>query len=474
MRFALLLVASCLPFAVSEIAASAQPNVLFLISDDLTAEALACYGNEQVRTPNIDSLAKRGVKFTRTYCQFPICGPSRAALMSGMYAQSIGVTGNGASTRFTKNLGDRPSMAEHFKNNGYHTARVSKIYHMRVPGDITKGVAGPDHAASWNEAYNMHAPEWMTEGEAEHLSNEKLKFDRDKHYSLGFGPALYSVKASDASGAAQADVQAASQAVEILNRQSSKKPFFLAVGFVRPHVPLVAPAHYFERYPADDMKLAFVPEDDLSDIPRIGQSRLSSRIGLTEEDQHKALQAYYACVEFMDDQVGRVLEALEESGHAENTIVVFTSDHGYLLGEHHMWQKMNLHEESVRIPLIFSAPDGLKDETADTLAEQIDIYPTLADLAGFDIPPHCQGVSLAPALKDPDAQLRETAYSYHGNGHMLRTDRWAYIRYKNGEDELYDMQEDPGQFVNLVGDAEEASVLKLCRQQLQEHLKSLR
>ena len=219
-------------------------NVVFIISDDLSAETLSCYGSEQCRTPNIDALAKDGVRFTRTYCQYPVCGPSRAALMSGMYAQAIGVTGNGSSNQFTKNLGKRPSMSQHFKNHGWYAARVSKIYHMRVPGDITAGVDGPDHAPSWTERFNCKAPEWMSEGEHEHLTNEKLKFIKDKHYSLGFGGAFYVVKGST-DGSEQADVMAADKAIELIGAHRNE-PFFLAVGLVRPHVPLVAPKSYYD------------------------------------------------------------------------------------------------------------------------------------------------------------------------------------------------------------------------------------
>ncbi|MDB4679993.1 sulfatase-like hydrolase/transferase, partial [Planctomycetaceae bacterium] len=164
-------------FFITGLASSAadRPNILFIISDDLSAEALSCYGNQQCQTPHIDSLAKQGMKFTRAYCQFPVCGPSRAALMSGMYPQAVGVTGNGSSENFTKRMGNRPSMTQLFKENGWYSARVSKIYHMRVPGDITKGVDGPDHAASWSERFNAHAPEWMSKGGHTHLTNEKLR-----------------------------------------------------------------------------------------------------------------------------------------------------------------------------------------------------------------------------------------------------------------------------------------------------------
>ncbi len=260
-------------------AAKKRRNVLFLISDDLGAQSLACYGNQQCKTPAIDALAARGARFTRAYCQFPVCGPSRAALMSGMYPQAIGVMGNGQARRFTKNLGDRPSMAGLFKRNGWRSTRVSKIFHMRVPGDITKGVHGPDHAASWSERFSFRAPEWMTEGEHAHYTREKLKFDRDKHYNLGFGGAFYVVRGKS-DGAEQADMLAADKAIEVLRKQHDK-PFFLAVGFVRPHVPLVAPAAYYEPYPQGEVELPSQLDGDWADIPKLGISKNSKRSGLT-------------------------------------------------------------------------------------------------------------------------------------------------------------------------------------------------
>ena len=430
-------------------AAADRPNILFIISDDLTASALSCYGNRQCQTPNIDRLAAEGTRFTRAYCQFPVCGPSRAAIMSGMYAQAIGVTSNGASSKFAANMGKRPSMSQHFIQNGYYAARVSKIYHMRVPGDITAGVDGPDHGASWTERFNCKAPEWMSKGEHQHLTNEKLKRDPDKHYGLGFGGAFYVVKTST-DGSEQPDQMAADKAIEILSRKHDK-PFFLAVGLVRPHVPLVAPQDFFAPYPSESMKLMPRIDNDWDDIPRPGISKNARSIGLAGQPakQKKVLSAYYASVAYMDAQVGRILKALQEQGLRDKTIVVFCSDHGYHLGEHDFWQKMSTHEQSTRIPLIIAAPGGAP-AVSDSLVEQIDIYPTLSQMAGLPIPPHCQGRSLVPILADPTHTVRQAAYTLRGRDHVLRTDRWAFIKYRDGSEELYDMKRDPGQFTNLA------------------------
>lgn len=450
-------------------------NVLFIISDDLGAQSLASYGNARCKTPHIDRLARRGVRFTSAYCQYPVCGPSRAALMSGLYAQAIGVTSNGASGRFTRNLGRRPSMSQLFKQNGYYVARVSKIYHMRVPGDITAGVDGPDHAASWTERFNCKAPEWMTEGEHEHLTNEKLKRDPDKHYGLGFGGAFYVVRgASD--GAEQADHKAAAKAVELLEKHSGKpgKPFFLAVGLVRPHVPLVAPASFFEPYDAGSLELPERVDDDWADIPRAGISKNSrgSGLGGALDKQKKVLEAYYASVTYMDAQVGKLLAALDRLELWDETIVVFTADHGYHLGEHDFWQKMSLHEESTRIPLIIAAP-GKKPAVCASLAEQIDIYPTLAELCGSSVPEHVQGRSLAKLLDDPTLRVRDAVYCLRRRDHLLRTERWAFLSYADGSAELYDMKDDPRQFTNLVNDPAHAGTLADLRTRLAAKLQSI-
>lgn len=427
------------------------PNVLFIISDDLSAEALSAYGNRQCQTPNIDRLASRGIRFTRAYCQYPVCGPSRAALMAGKYPSKMGIMGNGDSDKINEALGSHPSLPEYFKQNGYQTIRLSKIYHMRVPGDITAGVDGPDHAASWSARFNFQGQEWMTEGEHKHLSNEKLQFKPDIHYNLGFGSAFYVVKGKG-KGEDQPDYRAASKAVEILeaHRPGTDPPLFLAVGLIRPHVPLVAPASDYTAFPPGEINLPPKVANDQRDIPALGQHRTSESFGIeTESSQQEVLAAYYASVSFMDQQVGRLLDALEATGLKENTIVVFTSDHGYHLGEHDFWQKWSLHEESARIPLVMAGP-GIGFSETEALTEQIDLYPTLASLAGLPVPDQVQGKSLAPLLRDPAASVREAAFCVTGKGAMIRTREWAYLEYQDGTYELYHMSEDPHQYNNLA------------------------
>lgn len=449
-----------------------RPNILFIIADDLSANALGCYGNTQVKTPNIDKLAKRGFVMDRAYCQYPVCGPARAALLSGLYPQQNGVTHNASKDILSKSLGAHPTLPQHFKNNGYTTARVGKLYHMRVPGDITAGVSGPDHPASWAQAYNLKSAEQWTPGPFEMLSSEQLKPDpkQNKHYSLGYGSAFYVVE-DPTDGAKQHDVLATDKAIELMDKyKKDDAPFFLAVGYVRPHVPLVAPKQYYEPYDAAKMKLPEQVEDDLADIPRAGWSRIGARTGTdTGAKRKRVLRGYYASVSFMDAQVGRLLDELDKQGLAKNTIVIFLSDHGYHLGEHDFWQKMSLHEDSARIPLIASGPGIEPNQRWPGLVESIDIYPTLCLMSGLPIPKRCAGIVLYGMDDDP----RQTAYTTKQGGHLLRTKDWAYMLYKDGSEELYDMQADPKQFTNLVKDAESAEALKKMRGLLDSKLKEI-
>ena len=354
------------------------PNVLFIIADDLSAKALGCYGNEQVQTPHIDRLAKRGFVMDRAYCQYPVCGPARAALLSGLYPQQNKVMGNSDRDILSTSLGDRPTMPQYFKDNGYDSIRLGKLYHMRVPGDITAGVDGPDHPASWSKRFNFKSDEQWTPGKTEHLSGERLKPDPDRkiHYRMGYGGAFFVVE-DPTDGSEQHDVRATDKAIELMGEyKQSGKPFFMAVGYVRPHVPLVAPEPYYEPYPAEKMKLPEQVENDHADIPKLGITGTGKRRGMKDEMARKrTLRAYYASVSFMDAQVGRLLDELDKQGLTNNTLIVFLSDHGYHLGEHDFWQKLSLHEESARIPLIAAGPNIEPGKRWEGLVESVDLYP---------------------------------------------------------------------------------------------------
>lgn len=445
-------------------------NVLFIISDDLTATAVSSYGSTVCNTPNIDQLASEGVRYTKAYCQYPVCGPSRASFMSGYYPNATTTFGY-VSGR--ENIGDkRKTWSQLFKDNGYYTARVSKIFHMGIPIDIEKGSDGKDDAASWNEKYNSKAPEWQTAGEA-----ELVQGNPDGTIERKGGNVMTIVKA-DGNDLVHADGQTAEKASELIRKHKNEK-FFLAVGMVRPHVPFVAPKSYFDPYPFADIVLPEKIEDDWEDIPERGINYVTSVNGqMSVEQQKKAVAAYYASVSFMDAQVGKVLETLKEEGLEDNTIVIFTSDHGFHLGEHDFWMKVSLHEESARVPLIIKVP-GKEPAVSNSFVELIDMYPTAAELAGLKYSEDTQGKSLVKTLDNPEHTVRDMAFSVSQGGRtfLLRTDEWAYIQYdedaKSGK-ELFDMENDPKQYTNLASNPEYASIVDKFQQKLKDKLKAVR
>ena len=456
-----------------------RPNVLLIMSDDLTATALSCYGNTVCRTPNIDRLAAEGVRFTRAFCNGTYCGPSRASMLSGYYPHATGVLGY---TSPRPAIGDRATWPQHFKNAGYYTARVSKIYHMGVPGGIEYGGDGRDHnggdgaddPASWTERFNSPGPEWKAAGEGETLEGNP---DGKKPV---VGGNTFVVVEADGDDLIHSDGKTAAKAVELIKQHATGKPFFLAVGFVRPHVPFVAPKKYFEPFlPYERLTLPPKLDGDWDDIPKAGINyKTSKNMQMDVRRQKKALGGYYASVAYMDAQVGKVLSALDQSGQADNTIVIFTSDHGYHLGEHDFWAKVSLRDESAMVPLIIRLP-GKQPAVCESLVELIDLYPTVASLCGLDVPSRIQGEDISPALDDPAYPVRQAAFSVAPSrkGFLLRTDRWAYIQY--GEDasagiELFDMHNDPHQYTNLASKPELRSVLEELKTQLAAKLREVR
>ncbi len=424
-----------------------NPNVLFIISDDLTATAVSSFEGTVCKTPNIDQLASEGVRFTQTYCQYPVCGPSRASMMSGYYPHATKTFGY-VSGR--ENIGpDRKMLPQLFKDNGYYTARVSKIFHMGVPIDIERGSNGTDDSLCWVERFNSQGPEWTAVGEA-----ELVQGNPDGTIERKGGNVMTIVKA-EGDDMVHSDGKTAQKASELI-RAHKDEPFFIAVGFVRPHVPFVAPKKYFKDYPFEDIVMPDVIEGDWDDIPQRGINYVTSVNGqMDEEDEKKAVAAYYASVAYMDAQVGKVLKTLEEEGLSDKTIVVFTSDHGFHLGEHKFWMKVSLHEESVKVPLVIKVP-GHKPATSSSFTELLDLYPTLAELAGLEYSEHLQGKSLVATLQQPEIEVRDMAFSVSQGGRtfLVRTDQYAYIQYDEDAGsgmELFDMEKDPKQFYNLVG-----------------------
>jgi iduronate 2-sulfatase len=418
-------------------------NVLLIISDDLKASVLGCYGDRFCKTPHLDALARRGMVFERAYCQGTSCRPSRQSMMFSRY------TGKGEV-----NLG------QHFRENGWYTARVGKIYHMRVPGDIIAGTNGDDVASSWSERFNSPGLEAHTPGDYACLNLNIFTDSLLDRQSTRMPHRMFVSVQYDGDGSDQPDHKSATKAVELLRRHQDQ-PFFLAVGFVRPHYPMVAPREYFEPYPWQRMQMPPQQTGDLDDIPKLGLAgTISSRnpIGEHPNNQKRMWSSYYASVTFMDEQVGRVLDELDRLGLRDSTAVVFTSDHGYHLGEHGFWQKSNLHEQVLRVPLIMSVP-GFASGRTRSIVELVDLYPSLSQLAGLPVPDEVQGVSLVPVLRDHQASVKNGALSFN-KGYSLRTDDWHYMRYSDATVELYDMNSDRNEFTNLASDDDYASVVK--------------
>ena len=451
-------------------AADKPPNVLFIVSDDLNC-FLGCYGDPRAKTPHIDRLAARGVRFERAYCTFPLCGPSRNSFLTGLYPNATGIHAN--AQIFRQSIPSQLSMPQAFRLAGYFAARVGKLYHYNVPMSV--GTNGHDDPGSWELEINPAGVDRLEE-EPRIFSLEPGKF----------GGTL-SWYASPKGDREHTDGIMADDAAWVLERcgRDRSRPFFLAVGFFRPHTPYVAPrTPYFDMYPEAEMPVVTGVADDQKDLPRAALgSRKPEQDAMTDEQRRQAVQAYYASISFLDAQVGRVLDALERHGLADDTIVVFTSDHGYHMGEHGLYQKMSLFEESARVPLVIAAPGRCKaGGVAIAPVSQVDLFPTLAALCGVKAPVNLQGQSLVPVLEDPAAtgrgwaitqvlrgsnpgrpsQAKETRSRGAGFfGYSLRTPRWRYTEWDEGREgrELYDHEADPKELINLGDDPAHAATV---------------
>lgn len=443
-------------------------NILFIVADDLKASVVGAYGDPLCQTPNIDRLAREGMRFTRAYAQGTACAPSRPSIMYGRY------------TRARINASVHQSFPELLKGQGWYSTRIGKVFHMGVPGDIVAGVDGADYPQSWTERFNCAGPEEGTPGSYECLNQNIFQTSLDKRAGGHHPDRAYVAVQMDGDGSCQPDYKAATKAIELL-RTHKDGPFVMALGFVRPHFPMVAPKAIFDRYPWDKMPTPERRADDWDDMPVEGIPKFTSvSKGLDKypENQRRMWASFYAATTFMDQQLGRVLEELDRLGLRESTAVIFTSDHGYHLGEHDFWQKSNLHEEVLRVPLIIAAP-GVAPGVSDAPVELADIYPTVIELAGLAIPEQCDGKSLGSVLRDPQHRIREYAFSYHGieesepAQYALRGERWAYMYYGPGAEELYDMNTDPGQFTNLATHPEYGPIMEELRAELARKRASL-
>jgi arylsulfatase A-like enzyme len=458
-------------------AADPRPNVLFIVSDDLNC-FLGCYGDRLAKTPNIDRLAARGVRFERAYCAFPLCGPSRNSFLTGLYPNATGIQGNGQI--FRQSIPAQVSMPQAFRLAGYFAARIGKLYHYNVPTSV--GTNGHDDPGSWELEINPAG--------CDRLEEEPRIFS----FQPGqFGGTL-SWYASPKGDREHTDGIMADDTAWVLERcaRDRSRPFFLAVGFFRPHTPYVAPKDpYFGLYPEAEMPLVTGVAEDQKDMPKAALgSRKAEQDAMTDAQRRQAQQAYRASISFLDAQVGRVLDALDKTGLAESTIVVFTSDHGYHMGEHGLYQKMSLFEESARVPLLIAAPGRCEaGGVAKAPVSHVDLFPTLAALCGVEAPKNLQGQSLVPLLAEPAApgrgwavtqvvrgsNLRRVAPKPDAGaggkkqffGYSLRTPRYRYTEWDEGREgrEFYDHDVDPKELTNLAdAPAHAATVAELSQQ----------
>lgn len=423
---------------------SEKLNVLFIASDDLNTH-LGSYAHPLVRTPNLDRLAKRGVRFDHAYNQYPLCSPSRVSLMTGLRPDTTRVFD--LKTLFRDNIPTVTTLPELFKNSGYFSARVGKIYHYGVPGDI--GTDGQDDPQSWHQVINPAG----RDKKEEHLLTNYTP-------NRGLGSSLSWLKA-EGTDAEQTDGIVADETIRLLKAHRDK-PFFIAAGFYRPHCPYIAPKKYFDLYPLESIKLPVEPAEHFKKIPKPAFFTDPLYWGLDERQRKEVIQAYYASVTFMDAQVGKLLDAIDDLGLAENTIIVFWSDHGYNLTEHGQWKKQSLFETVARVPMFIAAPGAKGNgQVCDRIVELIDLYPTLAARCGLEAPAYLDGADLTPLLENPGAKWSRPAYTQVWRkkeditGRSVRTERWRYTEWNPGGEmgaELYDHSKDPNEYNNLADD----------------------
>jgi uncharacterized sulfatase len=409
------------------------PNFLFIVVDDLN-NTLGCYGHPVVKTPRIDQLASSGILFRHAYCNFAVCNPSRSSFMSGLTPETTTILDNRVPLQSV--IGDRVTLPALLRQNGYHTVSMGKVFHGNKPEHND-----PD---AWDEKHVFGPTELGRTGEGRNLTDGVLKWC---HWL-----------AAEGTDEDQSDGKLAKKAVEFI-QSGHEKPYFLALGFHKPHDPFIAPRKYFDLYPLEDCDPPVLPEDWTPPYPHTlpGQTEVFNKF--TDLEKREFLRSYYACCSFLDSQVGKVIDALEETGQLENTIIFFFGDHGYHLGEHNWWNKVTVFEKGTHAPFIVSGPSvGQKGVTSDAMFEFIDIYPTIADLLEVEKPDHLEGLSFAKVIEDPDQSFRSEvrALTRRGDmlGKMVKNERWRYVEWDGGERgmELYNQLDDPIEYRNLADD----------------------
>ena len=476
MKLPRLLLALLCSLGLSAHAADAKkPNVLFIIVDDLTT-TLSSYGDHDARTPHMDSLAARGVRFAKAYTQFALCNPSRASFLTGCYPERTKVFD--LTVSFRDALPDVVTLPELFHNSGYTTGSIGKVFHLGGPKKkLEVQMPAPLHmdGAILDEVKLAQA----TEGDLSDPGQGKGR--HGKSYNKPFGPSKRPDKDFT-------DYEIAERAIKTLQgfKADDAKPFYLAVGFIRPHTPYVAPQSYFDQF---DPKAIWMPPfyqpkgETLNLVPKAAlrpNNNVFSFAAPNLDEARDARRAYLAATAWVDSQVGRVLAKLNELRLDENTIVVLTGDHGYQLGEHGLWAKQTLFEGASHVPLIVAAP-GVKPGVCTGLVEQVDIFPTIAGLAGLKVPATVQGRTLEPLLQDPAAKGKEAVFgtmvSTHTQlvGHSVRNERFRYIEWDEGKggQQLYDYEQDPDELHNLAARPQQADRIVRMKARLAAHLKAV-
>ena len=433
-----------------------KPDILFIMVDDLNDWVGPLAGHPQVRTPNIDKLAARGMTFRNAHAPAPLCSPSRTALLTGLKPSTTGVYDNRPDWRRLDVFNAIPSLPKHFKNNGYKTLGAGKIFHAHT--FAPEGLKGYNDLTAWDSFYpsvTQQLPEAMTPPQRPANGNPvAVTFD---------WAALDTADETLGDGKVTAWI----------TKQIAEKnggPGFIAAGIYRPHLPWYTPSQYFDLYPVGSIKLPETIADDLDDVPPMATRPFLELTDKPPMAEHRwvadtgkwqdAVQAYLASISFADAQVGRIMAALDASGHAHNTIIVLISDHGFHLGEKERWRKDTLWEEATRTPVIIVAP-GITTPASHTNrpVSLMDIYPTLAELAGLDIPPHVEGNSLVPLLEDSRAPWEHLALTTAGfRNHSVRDERYRYTRWSDGSEELYDHYNDPHEWKNLAANKAMAGI----------------
>ena len=421
-----------------------QPNILFIPVDDLRPQ-LGCYDHPQMKTPHLDRLAGEGTLFRQAYCQVPVCGASRASLLTGLRPRRTRFLDY--LTRVDEDAPGAITLPQHFRENGYETVSVGKVFHHQDDSAERSWVKEPWHphpspGERWRNYLTKEAQDLATADEGRGPAFERAEVSDDAYY----------------------DGQIADRAIaELARLRGRDAPFFLAAGFIRPHLPFNAPSRYWDQYHEGDIHLAdnpYAPQDAPERaLHNFGELRSYGNIPdegpLAEETEHSLVHGYYAATSYVDAQIGRLLRALEDFQLAKNTIVVVWGDHGWQLGEHGMWCKHCNFKTSLNAPMIFRVPDQRGGVSTDAIVEFIDIYPTLCDLAGLPVPSDLPGVSLTPTLEDPDARVKEAAFSRWYDGESVRTDDYLFTEWiaEDGTPEermMYDHEQDPDENVNIA------------------------